>query len=127
MSGTDTTRRRVLTVEGGATVVALAGWSANDDSMEGSRTIDPAETPQASAEPIDFDHGPLTNGDPVEDRFDDTDVRRGDEGDPPLWTVTVYDNADFEDGSDLESATAPTVLATDTATGDCLIVSAGTE
>lgn len=51
----------------------------------------------------------------------------GDESYSPLWSVTVYDNADFEDVSDLESATSATVLATDTATVNCPVVSVGME
>ncbi|SFB84905.1 hypothetical protein SAMN05444422_102376 [Halobiforma haloterrestris] len=48
-----------------------------------------------------------------------------DEGYSPLWTVTVYDNEEFGDVSDLESATDATVLETDTATVNCPVVSGG--
>ncbi|WP_254521905.1 hypothetical protein [Natrinema caseinilyticum] len=51
----------------------------------------------------------------------------GQDGYSPLWSVSVYDNADFENVSDLESATSATVLATDTATVNCPVVSAGME
>ncbi|SIS10101.1 hypothetical protein [Natronorubrum thiooxidans] len=51
----------------------------------------------------------------------------GDESYSPLWTVTVYDNADFEDVSDLDTATSATILDTDTATVNCPIVSVGME
>ncbi len=46
----------------------------------------------------------------------------GDEGYSPLWTVNVYDNADFDSVSDLTSAVAATTLAEGVATVNCPIV-----
>lgn len=40
----------------------------------------------------------------------------------PLWTVNVYDNADFENVSDLQSAMNANILATGVATVNCPIV-----
>lgn len=48
-----------------------------------------------------------------------------DEGYSPLWLVNIYDNADFDDVSDLESATNATILAEGAATVNCPIVSGG--
>ena len=47
----------------------------------------------------------------------------GDAGYSPLWTVNVYDNADFADISDLDSATSANILAEGTARVNCPIVS----
>jgi hypothetical protein len=47
----------------------------------------------------------------------------GDEGYSPLWTVNVYDNADFEDVSDLDSATDAEILASGAADVNCPVVS----
>ena len=47
----------------------------------------------------------------------------GDAGYSPLWRVNVYDNADFDDVSDLDSATAATVLDDEAAHVNCPIVS----
>lgn len=47
----------------------------------------------------------------------------GDDGYSPLWMVNVYDNADFDDVSDLDSATEANVLATDAAHVNCPVVS----
>ena len=50
-----------------------------------------------------------------------------DDGYSPLWSIHSYDNADFNSVSDLESATAATLLESDAATVNCPIVSVGTE
>ncbi len=47
----------------------------------------------------------------------------GDEGYSPLWLVNIYDNADFDSVSDLDSAMAAGLLATGAATVNCPIVS----
>lgn len=47
----------------------------------------------------------------------------GDDSYSPLWTVNVYDTADFQHVSDLDSATSANILATGTATVNCPIVS----
>jgi hypothetical protein len=47
----------------------------------------------------------------------------GDTGYSPLWMVNVYDNADFDDVSDLDSATSANILAEGTARVNCPIVS----
>ncbi|MFB6354549.1 MAG: hypothetical protein ABEJ92_10750 [Halobacteriales archaeon] len=49
----------------------------------------------------------------------------GDDGYSPLWLVNVYDNADFEAVSDLESARAAGRLASGTATVNCPVVAGG--
>ncbi|SDJ30687.1 hypothetical protein SAMN05216226_10262 [Halovenus aranensis] len=49
----------------------------------------------------------------------------GDDGYSPLWMVNPYDNADFDDVSDLDSATDANVLAMGAATVNCPIVSMG--
>jgi hypothetical protein len=41
----------------------------------------------------------------------------------PLWNVNIYDNADFESVSDLNSATDAEVLASGAATVNCPVVS----
>lgn len=41
----------------------------------------------------------------------------------PLWLVIVYDNADFDDVSDLSSATNAEILANGTANVNCPVVS----
>ncbi len=46
-----------------------------------------------------------------------------DSGYSPLWSVNVYDNADFDSVSDLSSATSASILATGTATVNCPVVS----
>ncbi len=46
-----------------------------------------------------------------------------DDGYSPLWSINVYDNADFASVSDLESATEATLLESDTATVNCPVVS----
>ena len=46
----------------------------------------------------------------------------GDSGYSPLWHVNVYDNADFERVTDLQSATDAEILASGTATVNCPIV-----
>ncbi len=51
----------------------------------------------------------------------------GDDGYSPLWSVSVYDNADFDAVSDLESAMAATLLEAGTATVNCPIVAVGRE
>ncbi|MDS0475563.1 hypothetical protein [Natrinema sp. 1APR25-10V2] len=51
----------------------------------------------------------------------------GDDGYSPLWSVSVYDNADFDAVSDLESAMAATLLEAGTATVNCPIVAVGME
>ncbi|MFT4921065.1 MAG: hypothetical protein ACI8XM_000258, partial [Haloarculaceae archaeon] len=43
----------------------------------------------------------------------------GDGGYSPLWSVNVYDNAEFGDVSDLDSATDATILGTGVATVNC--------
>jgi hypothetical protein len=40
----------------------------------------------------------------------------------PLWSVNVYDNADFDSVSDLTSATAANILEFNTATVNCPVV-----
>ena len=45
-----------------------------------------------------------------------------DEGYSPLWTVNVYDNADFDNVHDLASAEAANILANGVATVNCPIV-----
>ncbi|TMT87435.1 hypothetical protein E2L06_12925 [Haloterrigena sp. H1] len=50
-----------------------------------------------------------------------------DDGYSPLWSIHIYDNADFDSVSDLESATAATLLESDAATVNCPVVSVGTE
>jgi len=47
----------------------------------------------------------------------------GDAGYSPLWMVNVYDNADFDSVTDLESATDANVLATGAANVNCPVVS----
>jgi hypothetical protein len=47
----------------------------------------------------------------------------GDDGYSPLWMVNVYDNADFDTVSDLDSATDATILANGVATVNCPLVS----
>jgi hypothetical protein len=47
----------------------------------------------------------------------------GDAGYSPLWMVNVYDNADFESVSDLDSATDATILTEGAATVNCPVVS----
>ena len=47
----------------------------------------------------------------------------GDDGYSPLWVVNVYDNADFEDVMDLESANEAEVLVSGAATVNCPVVS----
>ncbi|WP_257297924.1 hypothetical protein [Haloarchaeobius sp. FL176] len=49
----------------------------------------------------------------------------GDDGYSPLWQVAVYDNADFESVSDLESASDANILNNNAATVNCPIVSTG--
>lgn len=49
----------------------------------------------------------------------------GDEGYSPLWLVNAYDNADFGDVSDLDSATSADILGSGVATVNCPIVSGG--
>lgn len=49
----------------------------------------------------------------------------GDEGYSPLWLVNVYDNAEFDSVSDLETAEAATILGEGVATVNCPVVSAG--
>ena len=46
-----------------------------------------------------------------------------DEGYSPMWSVNVYDNADFDKVHDLMSAQAANILATDIANVNCPIVS----
>lgn len=48
-----------------------------------------------------------------------------DQGYSPLWSVNVYDNADFETVADLDSAANATILAEGTATVNCPVVSVG--
>ena len=47
----------------------------------------------------------------------------GDSGYSPLWLVNIYDNADFDSVSDLDSATMAAQLAAGAATVNCPIVS----
>jgi hypothetical protein len=47
----------------------------------------------------------------------------GDAGYSPLWMVTIYDNADFQSVTDLDSATSATILANGAATVNCPIIS----
>jgi len=47
----------------------------------------------------------------------------GDAGYSPLWMVNVYDNADFGDVSDLDTATDANILAEGAATVNCPVVS----
>jgi len=47
----------------------------------------------------------------------------GDAGHSPLWSVNIYDNADFGDVSDLSSATSANILNDDGPTVNCPIVS----
>jgi len=47
----------------------------------------------------------------------------GDSGYVPLWRVNVYDNAEFSDVSDLDSATSATILDDEAAHVNCPIVS----
>jgi len=49
----------------------------------------------------------------------------GDEGYSPLWRVNIYDNADFERVSDLESAGDAAILASGAADVNCPVVSIG--
>jgi hypothetical protein len=46
----------------------------------------------------------------------------GDPGYSPLWSVSVYDNADFSEVADLASASAANVLATGVANVNCPVV-----
>jgi hypothetical protein len=46
----------------------------------------------------------------------------GDAGYSPLWSVSVYDNADFDNVVDLESISSATVLATGVANVNCPVV-----
>ena len=46
----------------------------------------------------------------------------GDPGYSPLWSVNIYDNADFASVADLSSATAATQLASGAATPNCPVV-----
>jgi hypothetical protein len=48
-----------------------------------------------------------------------------DDGYSPLWLVNVYDNADFDDVSDLDSALEAEQLAAGVATVNCPVVSVG--
>jgi hypothetical protein len=43
----------------------------------------------------------------------------------PLWSINIYDNADFEDVSDLDSATMAELLESSAATVNCPMASAG--
>jgi hypothetical protein len=47
----------------------------------------------------------------------------GDDAYSPLWSVNVYDNADFDSVSDLDSASTATVLNAGAATVNCPVVS----
>jgi hypothetical protein len=47
----------------------------------------------------------------------------GDDGYSPLWSVNVYDNADFDEVSDFDSATGANILATGVANVNCPVVS----
>jgi hypothetical protein len=47
----------------------------------------------------------------------------GDDGYSPLWTVNIYDNADFDMVSDLDSATSANILARGAANVNCPVVS----
>ncbi|WP_436902207.1 hypothetical protein [Halovenus halobia] len=49
----------------------------------------------------------------------------GDAGYSPLWMVNVYDNADFDSVSDLDSATDANILAEGAAMVNCPVVSMG--
>jgi len=49
----------------------------------------------------------------------------GDAGYSPLWSVNVYDNADFGDVTDLDSATDAEILESGAATVNCPVVSKG--
>ena len=49
----------------------------------------------------------------------------GDDGYSPLWLVNIYDNADFDQVSDLDSATDATILASGAATVNCPVVAGG--
>ena len=49
----------------------------------------------------------------------------GDDGYSPLWLVNIYHNADFDDVTDLSSATNAELLASGAATVNCPIVSHG--
>jgi len=49
----------------------------------------------------------------------------GDSGYSPLWMVAVYDNADFDSVSDLDSATSATILDSNAAHVNCPVVSMG--
>jgi len=51
----------------------------------------------------------------------------GDEGYSPLWSVNVYDNAEFDDVYNLSSAQAATILGTGVAMVNCPIVSVDTD
>lgn len=46
----------------------------------------------------------------------------GDDGYSPLWHVNVYDNADFDSVSDLDTATSANILASGVATVNCPVV-----
>ncbi|QLG48736.1 hypothetical protein [Natrinema halophilum] len=50
-----------------------------------------------------------------------------DGGYSPLWTINIYDNADFASVTDLESATEVTLLESDATTVNCPVVSVGME
>ncbi|WP_416841164.1 hypothetical protein [Haloferax sp. DFSO52] len=47
----------------------------------------------------------------------------GDTGYSPLWFVSIYDNAEFDSVSDLDSATSAEILASGAATVNCPVVS----
>jgi hypothetical protein len=49
----------------------------------------------------------------------------GDDGYSPLWLVNIYNNADFGEVSDLNSATSAELLASGAATVNCPVVSHG--
>ncbi|PSP55473.1 hypothetical protein BRC82_05950 [Halobacteriales archaeon QS_1_67_19] len=61
---------------------------------------------------------------PVEGQLNVIDAVPGDEGYSPLWTVNVYDNADFDGVSDLSSARDAELLDAGAATVNCPVVDA---
>ncbi|MDZ7702206.1 MAG: hypothetical protein U5J98_09175 [Halobacteriales archaeon] len=49
----------------------------------------------------------------------------GDDGYSPLWLVNIYDNAEFDEVTDLDSATNAEILAAGAATVNCPVVAGG--
>ncbi|APW97743.1 hypothetical protein CHINAEXTREME_08115 [Halobiforma lacisalsi AJ5] len=127
MFETDTTRRRLRQSVSGTTDITLAGCLGRDGNGSDGVPTSPIY--------VSFDVNPDEDGGGPQPGFMTEEMSEQthnvaaslpeDEGYSPLWTVSVYDNEEFGDVSDLESATDVTVLETDTATVNCPVVSGG--